>query len=75
VQTLRDKISRLIQSAAASTQEALRRQLNPRLRGWANYYRHGAHDPHYTEYFEQRRYFIGRVRWSGRPRAAATTPT
>ncbi|MGH7866618.1 MAG: group II intron reverse transcriptase/maturase, partial [Candidatus Dormibacteraceae bacterium] len=42
VQTLRDKISQLIQSALGLTQDALLGQLNSLLRGWANYYRHGA---------------------------------
>ena len=42
VQILRQKISRTIQSALGQTQERLLRQLNPLLRGWANYYRNGA---------------------------------
>src|SRR6266700_5245027 len=42
VQILRQKISNLIHSAMSLTQEQLLRQLNPLLRGWANYYRNGA---------------------------------
>jgi RNA-directed DNA polymerase len=39
---LQRKVSQLIQSARSLSQEALLRQLNPLLRGWANYFRHGA---------------------------------
>jgi RNA-directed DNA polymerase len=39
---LQRKVSQLIHSALGLSQEALLRQLNPRLRGWANYYRNGA---------------------------------
>jgi len=42
VAAVREKIGRLIHSALGLTQEALLRRLNPLLRGWANYYRHGA---------------------------------
>jgi len=42
VEMMRKKIGTLIRSAVGLTQEALLRQLNPRLRGWANYYRNGA---------------------------------
>ncbi len=42
VKILREKICRKVQSALGLTQEALLRQLNPLLRGWANYYRNGA---------------------------------
>src|SRR5438105_15780592 len=37
VKIFREKIGRIIQSAKAQTQLELLRQLNPRLRGWANY--------------------------------------
>jgi RNA-directed DNA polymerase len=39
---LGDKIRLCIQSALALNQQTLLRQLNPLIRGWANYYRHGA---------------------------------
>ena len=42
VQILRQKIQQTVQSALALTQEALLHQLNPLLRGWANYFRNGA---------------------------------
>jgi len=42
VQACRDKIRRCVQSALGLSQEALLRQLNPLLQGWANYYRNGA---------------------------------
>jgi RNA-directed DNA polymerase len=42
VKTLQDKIRLCIQSALGLPQEKLLRQLNPLIRGWACYYRHGA---------------------------------
>jgi RNA-directed DNA polymerase len=42
VKALRDKIRLCIHSARGLSQEALIGQLNPLIRGWANYYRHGA---------------------------------
>jgi len=42
IKSLRQKIKQQVQSALALTQEALLHQLNPLLRGWANYYRNGA---------------------------------
>ena len=42
VKILRQKIKQRVQSALALTQEALLHQLNPLLRGWANYFRNGA---------------------------------
>ena len=38
-----------------------------KVKGAANPY-----DPRYTEYFEQRRSFVGRVRWGGRPASLAS---
>jgi len=42
VKALREKISLCINSAVGLSQQALLLKLNPLIRGWANYYRHGA---------------------------------
>jgi RNA-directed DNA polymerase len=42
VKGLRERIGQVIQSAQGQSQARLLRQLNPLLRGWANYYRNGA---------------------------------
>jgi RNA-directed DNA polymerase len=42
VKALREKISLCVKSALGLSQQALLRKLNPLIRGWANYYRHGA---------------------------------
>jgi RNA-directed DNA polymerase len=42
LKAVREKISDCIQSAAGLPAEALLLKLNPIIRGWANYYRHGA---------------------------------
>ena len=42
VKALREKISLCIKSALGLSQEALLLKLNPLIRGWAMYYRHGA---------------------------------
>ena len=59
VQILRDKIQRLIHAALGLTQEALLRQLNPRLRGWANYYRNGAA----KRTFDKLEYYVHHKLW------------
>jgi RNA-directed DNA polymerase len=42
VKALHEKIRLCINSALGLSQEALLHKLNPLIRGWANYYRHGA---------------------------------
>ena len=42
VKALREKISLCIKSALGLSQEALLLKLNPLIRGWTNYYKHGA---------------------------------
>jgi len=54
VEAMRKKIGELIHSAVGLTQEALLRQLNPRLRGWANYYRNGVS----TQTFQKLDYYV-----------------
>ena len=56
VQNLRNKIRLCVNSALGLSPEALLRQLNPLIRGWANYYRHGAS----KRTFQRLDYF---VRW------------
>jgi RNA-directed DNA polymerase len=64
VEAMRKKIGELIHSAGGLTQEALLRQLNPRLRGWANYYRNGVA----TQTFKNLDYYVYRRlrRWMKR---------
>jgi RNA-directed DNA polymerase len=59
VQSLRQKISRVIQSALGQSQAELLRQLNPLLRGWANYYRNGAA----KRTFNKLDYYVHRKLW------------
>ncbi|HXH50491.1 MAG TPA: group II intron reverse transcriptase/maturase [Terriglobia bacterium] len=59
VKSLRLKVSQLIQSALGLTQEALLRQLNPLLRGWANYHRNGAAKRTFTKLD----YYVGHKIW------------
>ena len=59
VQRLRDKIRLCIKSALGLSQEALLRNLNPLLRGWANYYRNGAS----KRTFNRLDYFVFRQLW------------
>ena len=42
VKALHQKVSLCVKSALGTSQQALLRQLNPLIRGWVNYYRHGA---------------------------------
>jgi RNA-directed DNA polymerase len=42
LKALREKISLCVKSARGLSQEALLRKLNPLLRGWASYHRHGS---------------------------------
>jgi RNA-directed DNA polymerase len=64
VKALREKISLCIQSALGLSQEALLLKLNPLIRGWANYYRHGAS----KRTFDRLDYYIywQLVRWAKR---------
>ena len=59
VQILRQKISNLIHSAMSLTQEQLLRQLNPLLRGWANYYRNGVA----KRTFQKLDWHVNRILW------------
>jgi len=59
VQILREKISQKVKSALGFTQEELLRQLNPILRGWANYYRNGAA----TQTFEKLDHYVFTKLW------------
>jgi RNA-directed DNA polymerase len=59
VQILREKIKQKVKSALGFTQEELLRQLNPVLRGWANYYRNGAA----TQTFEKLDHYVFTKLW------------
>jgi RNA-directed DNA polymerase len=59
LQVLRDKIRHCIESALGLSQDTLLRQLNPIIRGWANYYRHGAS----KRTFKRLDHFVFRQLW------------
>jgi len=59
IKILRQKIKQRVQSALALPQEALLRQLNPLLRGWANYFRNGAA----KQTFSNLDYYVFRTLW------------
>ncbi len=59
VKILREKIARRIHAALGLSQEELLHQLNPLLRGWANYYRNGAA----KRTFDKVDYYVFRKVW------------
>jgi RNA-directed DNA polymerase len=59
VEAMREKIRELIHSAVGLSQEALLRQLNSRLRGWANFYRHGTSQ----QTFDRLDYYVYKRLW------------
>ncbi len=59
VQILRAKISICLQSALGHPSDMLLRTLNPLIRGWANYYRHGAS----KRTFNRLDYYVYRQLW------------
>ena len=71
VKILREKIRQKVQSASGFTQERLLRQLNPLLRGWANYYRNSCAS---QTFGKLDRYVFWRLwRWAARRHPTKTT--